>query len=212
MQMRNPVSAIAILALSLSARITAAQDTTVVTPISPPVVALPPEAATAAVRKFSFIAYGDTRGGLDGIALQTNHALVVASILRTIAARGATADPIKFVVQSGDAVTDGRSALQLSVSYVPVVNRLTDAGIPYYLAVGNHDVFNSPNLADSNRVRGLKNYFAANRNLIPAEGSPRRLSGYPTYAIAYGNTYVLLFDSIIASDSTQYAWIRNQLE
>jgi Calcineurin-like phosphoesterase len=212
MQLRNCLSGLVIFALCLSAETTAAQDTTVVTPISPPVVALPSEAATAAARKFSFIAYGDTRGGLDGIALQTNHSLVVASILRTIAARAATVDPVKFVVQSGDAVTDGRSARQLNVSYVPVVDRLTDAGIPYYLAVGNHDVFNSPILADTDRVRGLKNYFAANKNLIPAEGSPRRLSGYPTYAVAYGNTFVLLFDSIIAGDSTQYVWIRNQLE
>jgi hypothetical protein len=92
------------------------------------------------------------------------------------------------------------------------VERLTDAGLPYYLAVGNHDVRNSMNLADSDRVRGLKNYFAANKNLIPPDGSSRRLSGYPTYAIAYGNTYVLLFDSIIGGDSTQYNWIRHQLE
>ena len=188
MQMKNGISGLAVLALCLPATTAVAQDTTIVTAITAPPVALPSEAATAGARKFSFIAYGDTRGGLDGIALQTNHSLVVASILRTIAARAATADPIKFVVQSGDAVTDGRSALQLTVSYVPVVNRLTGAGVPYYLAVGNHDVFNSPNLADSDRVRGLKNYFAANRNLIPAEGSPRRLSGYPTYAVVYGNT------------------------
>lgn len=189
-----------------------AQDTTIVVPIAPSIVPLPSEQASAGVKKFSFIAYGDTRGGLDGIALQTNHSLVVASMLRTIVARAATADPIKFVVQSGDAVTDGRSALQLTVSYVPVVNRLTDAGLPYFLAVGNHDVRNSPNLADSDRVRGLKNYLTANKNLIPPDGSPRRLSGYPTYSFIYGNTFVLLFDSIIAADSTQYNWIRSQLE
>jgi hypothetical protein len=189
-----------------------AQDTTVAESISPPIVPLPSEQASAGVRKFSFIAYGDTRGGLDGIALQTNHSLVVASMLRTIAARAATGDPVRFVVQSGDAVTDGRSARQLTVSYVPVVNRLTDAGIPYFLAVGNHDVRNSPNLADTDRVRGLKNYLAANKNLIPPDGSPRRLSGYPTYSFIYGNTFVLLFDSIIAADSTQFNWIRTQLE
>lgn len=199
-------------ALIFSAARARAQDTTTAIAISPPVSPLPAEGATAQIKKFSFIAYGDTRGGLDGIALQTNHSLVVSSMLATAAARKTSGDPIAFVVQSGDAVTDGRSAQQLNVSYVPVVERLTDAGIPYYLAVGNHDVRNSLNLADSDRVRGLKNYFAANKYLIPPDGSPRRLSGYPTYAVAYGNTYVLLFDSIIGGDSTQYDWIRRQFE
>jgi len=191
--------------------VVAAQDTTAVTSISAPSAPLASESSTAGIRKFSFIAYGDTRGGLDGIALQTNHSLVVTSMLNTIAVRAGSSDPIKFVVQSGDAVTDGRVARQLNVSYIPVIERLTDVGIPYYLAVGNHDVRNSNNLADSSRLIGLKNYFAANKNLIPADGSPRRLAGYPTYAVAYGNTFVLLFDSIIADDSTQFNWIRKQL-
>jgi 3',5'-cyclic AMP phosphodiesterase CpdA len=212
MQMRIKVPAVVVFALMLSVPRAEAQDTTTAMAISPPTSPLPAEAATAGVKKFSFIAYGDTRGGLDGIALQTNHSLVVSSMLATIAARTGTPDPIIFVVQSGDAVSDGRSARQLNVSYVPVVDRLTDAGIPYFLAVGNHDVRNSQNLADSDRVRGLKNYLAVNKDLIPPDGSPRRLAGYPTYAVAYGNTYVLLFDSIIGGDSTQYDWIRRQLE
>lgn len=188
-------------------------DTNVVVPITPPRTPLPSEDATRSVTKFSFIAYGDTRGALDGSAIQYDHSLVVASMLRTIAARANSADPIKFVVQSGDAVVDGRSANQLNVSYVPVINRLTgEAGIPYYLAVGNHDVRNSPVLTDSDRVKGLKNYLAANAKLIPPDGSLRRLKGYPTYAVAYGNTFVLLFDSIITDDSTQFDWIRRQLE
>jgi 3',5'-cyclic AMP phosphodiesterase CpdA len=212
MQMKMKLPALFASALVLTAAAVQAQDTTTAMAIAPPTSPLPPEGATAQVKKFSFIAYGDTRGGLDGIALQTNHSLVVSSMLATIAARKASADPIVFVVQSGDAVTDGRSARQLNVSYIPVVERLTDAGIPYFLAVGNHDVRNSPNLADSDRVRGLKNYFATNKDLIPPDGSPRRLAGYPTYAVTYGNTYVLLFDSIIGADSVQYKWIRAQFE
>jgi hypothetical protein len=188
-------------------------DTNIVVPITPPRTPLPPENATSGVTKFSFIAYGDTRGALDGTAIQYDHSLVVASMLRTIAARASSPDPIKFVVQSGDAVLDGRSANQLNVSYVPVINRLTtEAGIPYYLAVGNHDVRNSPMLTDSDRVKGLKNYLAANAKLIPPDGSPRRLRGYPTYAVAYGNTFILFFDSIITDDSTQLDWVRRQLE
>ncbi|HEY6830126.1 MAG TPA: metallophosphoesterase [Gemmatimonadaceae bacterium] len=187
-------------------------DTNVVIPITPPRTPIPPEDATRNVTKFSFIAYGDTRGAFDGTVVQYEHSLVVATMLRTIRARAATADPIKFVVQSGDAVVDGRSANQLNVSYVPVINQLTAADIPYFLAVGNHDVRTSTSLTDSDRVKGLKNYFSANSKLIPPEGSPRRLSGYPTYAFGYGNTFVLLFDSIIANDTTQLNWIRRQLE
>jgi len=186
-------------------------DTNVVIPITPPRTPIPAEDATRNITKFSFIAYGDTRGALDGTAVQYEHSLVVATMLRTIRAR-ATTDPIKFVVQSGDAVLDGRSANQLNVSYVPVVNQLTAADLPYFLAVGNHDVRTSTSLTDSDRVKGLKNYLAANSKLIPPEGSPRRLNGYPTYAFGYGNTFVLLFDSIIANDTTQLNWIRGQLE
>jgi len=187
-------------------------DTNVVVAITPPRTPLPSEDATRNITKFSFIAYGDTRGAFDGTVVQYEHSLVVATMLRTIRARAATTDAIKFVVQSGDAVVDGRSANQLNVSYVPVINQLTGADIPYFLAVGNHDVRTSTSLTDTDRVKGLKNYFAANAKLIPPEGSPRRLNGYPTYAFGYGNTFVLLFDSIIANDTTQLNWIRRQLE
>ncbi len=187
-------------------------DTNLVVPITPPRTPTPAEDATRDITKFSFIAYGDTRGAFDGTVVQYEHSLVVATMLRTIRARATSADPIKFVVQSGDAVLDGRSANQLNVSYVPVINQLTAADMPYFLAVGNHDVRTSTSLTDSNRVKGLKNYFAANAKLIPPEGSPRRLNGYPTYAFGYGNTFVLLFDSIIANDTTQLNWIRRQLE
>jgi hypothetical protein len=190
-----------------------ATDTNTVVPITPPQTPLPSEDASRNVTKFSFIAYGDTRGAFDGTLPQYDHSLVVASMLRTIQSRAGTDDAIKFVVQSGDAVVDGRSANQLNVSYVPVIDRLTtEAGVPYYLAVGNHDVRNSTSLADTDRIKGLKNYLAANAKLIPTEGSPRRLNGYPTYAAAYGNTFLLFFDSIIADDSVQFEWIRRQLE
>ena len=99
-------------------------DTNTAVPISPPATPLPSEDASRNVTKFSFIAYGDTRGAFDGSLLQYDHSLVVASMLRAIQSRAATDDPIKFVVQSGDAVVDGRSANQLNVSYVPVINRL----------------------------------------------------------------------------------------
>ena len=182
-------------------------------PTLPPRTPLPPEAATAGITKFSFIMYGDTRGRHDGTDVQAEHTLVIESMIATIRKAAGGPDPIRFVVQSGDAVQDGSQPKQLSVSYVPLINRLTqDGGVPYFLAVGNHDVGNATILTDTRRVEGLRNYFAANAKLIPAEGSPRRLSGYPTFAFGYGNTFFVAFDSNIPDDSTQLAWVKAQLE
>ena len=185
----------------------------VVTPILPPRTPLPAEGATAGVTKFSFIAYGDTRGRHDGTELQAEHTLVVESILATIRQAASTSDPIRFVLQSGDAVLNGSIAKQWSVSYVPLINRLTqEGGVPYFLSMGNHDVGNATDLTDPRRLAGLRNAFRANQALIPPEGSPRRLNGYPTYAFGYGNTFVVAFDSDIPDDSVQFAWVRSQLE
>jgi hypothetical protein len=144
--------------------------------------------------------------------VQAEHQLVIESMLSTIKKAAETPDPIRFVVQSGDAIQNGSVAAQLNVSYAPLINRLMREGdVSYFLAVGNHDVGNSVNLTDARRVSGLRNYFAANANLIPAEGSPRRLAGYPTYAFGYGNTYFIAVDSDIPDDTTQLAWMRAQL-
>ncbi|MEO8564256.1 MAG: metallophosphoesterase [bacterium] len=185
----------------------------VAAPILAPAAPLPSEAATAGVTKFSFIAYGDTRGRHDGVELQAEHGLVIESMLATIKRSAAIGDPIRFVLQSGDAVVNGSIAAQWSVSYVPLINRLTqEGGVPYFLSVGNHDVGNATELTDARRVAGLRNYFAANAALIPPNGSPRRLAGYPTFAFGYGNTFVIAFDSAIPDDSTQFAWVKGQLE
>jgi hypothetical protein len=184
-----------------------------IVPSMPPRTSLPPEAATASITKFSFISYGDTRGRHDGVEVQAEHELVIESMLGTIKRAAATADPIRFVLQSGDAIQDGSIAKQLSVSYIPLINRLTqDGGVPYFLSVGNHDVGSDTNLHNPKRVAGLANYFAANARLIPPDGSPRRLEGYPTYAFGYGNSYFIAFDSDIPGDSTQFAWVKSQLE
>jgi 3',5'-cyclic AMP phosphodiesterase CpdA len=189
-----------------------AADTTIAVASLPPATPLPAEAATAGVTKFSFIMYGDTRGRHDGVSLESEHTLVVESMLATIRAAAAK-DPIRFVVQSGDAVQNGAIGRQLTVSYVPLVNRLTqDGGVPYFLAVGNHDVGNAVALTDTHRLAGLRNYFATNARLIPPERSPRRLAGYPTYAFGYGNTFFVALDSDIPDDSTQLAWLKGQLE
>ncbi|MFL5617521.1 MAG: metallophosphoesterase family protein [Gemmatimonadaceae bacterium] len=181
--------------------------------IAAPRTPLPSEASTAGVKKFSFIAYGDTRGRHDGVELQAEHKLVIESMLATMKRATSSADSIRFVLQSGDAVVNGSFDKQWSVSYVPLIDRLTtEGGVPYFLSVGNHDVGNATDLIDPRRVAGLRNYFSANSALLPAEGSPRRLNGYPTFAFGYGNSYFIAVDSDIPDDSVQFAWLTRQLE
>ena len=181
--------------------------------IAPPRTPLPPEAMSAGVTRFSFIVYGDTRGRHDGTDLQYEHGLVVEGMVRTIAALASGPDPVRFILQSGDAVVDGRDARQWNASFVALINRLTsEGGVPYYLAAGNHDVTSAAELDAPGRQQGLRNYLSAVAQLIPPDGATRRLAGYPTYAIGYGNTFVIGFDSNIAEDSTQLAWVRSQLE
>jgi hypothetical protein len=181
--------------------------------IKPPRNPLPPEDSTAGVIRFSFIVYGDTRGRKDGVQLQYEHSIVVDSMLTMIRRLEKTPYPVRFVLQSGDAVVDGRDPKQWNVSFVDLINRITtDGGVPYFLAPGNHDVTNAPSPDDPNRKEGLKNYLDAVAQLIPPEGAPRRMPGYPTYAFGYGNTFVLAFDSDIATDDKQYNWVKSQLD
>jgi len=197
----------------LLAQTVASTTADTIVPTLPPRVPLANESATANVTKFSFIAYGDTRGRHDGVDIQAEHQLVVESMLQTIKAASTTNDPIRFVLQSGDAVVNGSIASQLAVSYIPLINRLTQVGgVPYFLTVGNHDTGSNESLTDPRRVSGLANYFKTNSRLIPPEGSPRRLNGYPTYAFGYGNTFFIAFDSNIPNDTVQFAWVRSQLE
>jgi hypothetical protein len=192
-----------------SAQVAARADSIVAS--LPPKTPLPSEAVSAGIKRFSFIAYGDTRGRHDGAELQAEHTLVIESMLRTIKAASTTADPVRFVLQSGDAVQDGSIARQLSVSYVPLINRLTqDGDVPYFLSVGNHDV-GGGDVTNPRRLAGLQNYFAANARLIPPEG-PRRLAGYPTYGFGFANWYFIAFDSDIPNDTVQFAWVKKQLE
>jgi hypothetical protein len=181
--------------------------------IKPPRNPLPPEDSSSRVTRFSFIVYGDTRGRKDGVQLQYEHSIVVDSILAMIQRLKNTPYPVRFVLQSGDAVVDGRDPKQWNVSFVDLVNRITtEGGVPYFLAPGNHDVTNAPSPDDPSRKEGLRNYLEAVSQLIPPEGAPRRMPGYPTYAFGYGNTFVLAFDSDIASDDKQHEWVKAQLD
>ena len=190
-----------------------AQDPGRVHAIAAPSAPLPLEAESRDIKRFSFIVYGDTRGRQDGNALQYEHSLVVDSMIARIKQLRSGDYPVRFILQSGDAVLNGRDARQWNVSFVPLIDRLTtDGGVPYFLVPGNHDVTGALTADAPERQAGLRNYLDAVSLLIPPDGSPRRLSGYPTYAFGYGNTFVLGFDSNIASDQKQYEWVRGQLE
>jgi len=189
-----------------------------VKPIDPPATPLATEAASAGVTRFSFIAYGDTRsnGALgipgDGDVVNPEHARVMDGMIAKARALARTPFPVRFVLQSGDAVLRGQNGAMWNVSFTPVIERLTRGeNIPFFFSVGNHDVTTMPS-GDPQRAIGLHHTLTAISKLIPPEGSPRRLSGFPTYAFGYGNAFFLAFDSNIASDPVQFAWVSDQLE
>jgi len=207
------IAAFAIAALGWTGSRLAAQSPEAVTPIPAPASELPSETASAGITRFSFLAYGDTRSRHDGIYIQPDHLMVVEGMLNAIQRLKDGPDAVKFVLSSGDGVVDGRQPQQWNRSFVDVVAKLTrDGGIPYFMAAGNHDVTSGATLDAPGRAVGLKNFLSLNENLFPREGSPRRLSGYPTYAFGYGNTFFLALDSNIAGDDAQFSWVEQQLE
>jgi len=182
-------------------------------PVPAPATPLPPEEQSAGVTRFAFLAYGDTRSNVDGTAPQPIHSQLVDSMVTTIKRMQTSDFPVRFVLQTGDGVTNGRNVNQWNASFVDVVSRLTqDANVPYYLIPGNHDVTTSLTVGTPMRNEGLKNYLDAMSELIPPDGSPRRLAGYPTYAFGYGNTFIVGIDSDISPDMTQFNWVKSQLE
>ena len=95
----------------VGARVAAAQVAAdIAAPIKAPATPLPSETSTAALTKYSFISYGDTRGRHDGSELQAEHTLVMEAMLAEIKKASTTSDPIRFVLQSGDAVVNGSIA------------------------------------------------------------------------------------------------------
>src|SRR5262245_22627632 len=85
--------------------------------IAAPREPLPPEDKSANVTSFSFIVYGDTRGRRDGVDLQYEHSLVVDSMLATIKRLEKSSNPVRFVLQTGDAVVNGRDPRQWNTSF-----------------------------------------------------------------------------------------------
>ncbi|HJZ75761.1 MAG TPA: metallophosphoesterase [Vicinamibacterales bacterium] len=189
-----------------------------VRPIEPPATPLPDEAASARVTRFAFAAYGDTRSSGsatepgDGDIVQPEHSRLVDRLIARVREAASTPFPVRFVLQSGDAVLRGPNAAMWNVSFTPIIERLTrGANVPYFFSVGNHDVTSMP-AGDPGRALGLHNTLTVMSKLLPPEGSARRLSGYPTYAFGFGNAFFIAFDSDIAADPVQLAWVTDQLE
>lgn len=180
-----------------------------VRPIAPPDRPLPEEAASAGETRFSFIAYGDTRSQVDGQDLQPDHGIIVDAVVAKIKALTSTPAPVRFVLQTGDAVLNGTNGTAWNVSFTPLIERITrEADVPYLLTAGNHDVaFNA-----EARPIGLHNTLTAISKMIPPEGSARRLAGYPTFAFGYGQAFFIAIDSNIASDPLQLEWVTDQLQ
>ncbi len=186
----------------------------VVRAIEPPATALPSEAASAGINKFSFIAYGDHRCSCTAEAPsedQRAHAAVVDAIVERVNARAGNGSAIRFVLSSGDAMFRGQDPDRWAV-YTPIAEKITrTAGIPLFFSVGNHDVTGMPP-GDPGRSLGLHYTLDVMSKLIPPEGSPHRLNGYPTYSFGFGNSYFIALDSNIAADTIQLAWVTDQLE
>ena len=186
---------------------------TPVRPILPPAHALPPESATARFTRFSFIVYGDTRcqcvatpnppgaplpvSPLPGSPeVEPQHAKVIEALTAKVKGLARTNAPVKFVLQTGDAVYRGIDAERWDV-FRPLAERITRGlDLPFFFVPGNHDV--TVTVADRDpgiHAMGLHNTLSAISRLIPPEGSPRRLSGYGTFAVGYGNLFIIGFDS-----------------
>ena len=106
-----------------SSQATAVTET--VRAISPPRNPPPQQAHSAAVTQIFLLVYGDTRGRRDGTAEQYEHSLIVDSQLATIKRLADTSSPVRFVLQTGDAVVNGRDARQWNRSFVDLINRIT---------------------------------------------------------------------------------------
>jgi hypothetical protein len=174
---------------------------------------LPSESQSADVGGFSFLVYGDTRSRVDGVDVQPDHVTIVKDMLAAIERLQSTPFPVRFVLSTGDGVTNGRDILQWNRSFLNVVSRLVHQGnVSYFMTAGNHDVTSAGTVDAPGRIVGLANFLTVNNAFIPADGAPRRLAGYPTYAFGYGNTFFLTLDSNVASDETQFAWVKGQLD
>ena len=103
-------------------RFEAVQAQETVRPIAPARQPLPPEDLSASVSRFSFIVYGDSRGRIDRIENQYEHSLVVEGILAAIKRLEPTDYPVRFIMQTGDAVP-GLSRNEMHANCIETLKR-----------------------------------------------------------------------------------------
>src|SRR4029450_2962491 len=103
------------------------------------------------VTRFSFLAYGDSRGANepgvpgDGQVVHVEHTRLMDFALAKIEALGTTPYPARFVLHRGEGGLRGAHAGRGKVSSAPIIERLSRrAGLPFFLAAGNHDVSGMP--------------------------------------------------------------------
>ena len=144
--------------------------------IDPAGVSLPLEADSGNQTKFAFIAYGDTRGPADGLLIQPAHRDVINRILASIPDEERAGFPVRFVVQSGDAVVAGQYANQWNVSFNPLIERLIhDGHVPVSLRGGQsrrrHDARSQSRARRGTAKRDGRNgpFLAARRDIAQAQ-------------------------------------------
>ncbi|MFN7928789.1 MAG: metallophosphoesterase [Blastocatellia bacterium] len=182
--------------------------------IKAPRTPLPTEAASASVTEIFIALSTATRaGGAMASELQYEHSLIINSMVAQIKLeKDVVSCALRFAKRRWRSEWCDGEAVEHQL-HIDLINKLTqDGGVPYFLAPGNHDVSSADTHDAERRQPGLKNYYAANAELLPRDGSLRRLSDYPVFSFGYGNTFVLAFDSNIAGDEKQFAWVKAQLD
>ena len=112
----------------------------------------------------------------DGDVVHPEHSKVVDRMIATAGVES-TPFPVRFVLQSGDAVLRGQNGAMFNVSFTPIIERLTRGANISVLLLGRQP--RRATAARRSRPRpGLHNTLTAMSKLIPPEGSPRRLNGY----------------------------------
>ena len=111
-------------------------------------------------------------------------------------ALSATPFPVRFIVQSGDAVLRGIDGTMWNVSFSPIIEKLSKANLPCFC--GRESRRNRYAGGRSRRARReLHNALAAMSKLMPPEGSPRRLA-------ALSDVFVWLRERVFLDDRFQH--------
>ena len=175
-------------------------------------VMLPDAAASRNDRRFAFIVYGDTRGPADGIIRQPQHGDVVDTMVRTIARQRELGVPVRFVLQTGDAVSNGRFGQQWNVSFTPLIERLIKkGGVPYLVRRGKP----RRHVLQRSERRGSP---TGAREHVRRDGEPVAARGNRSQADGLSHLHLRLWVVLLhrarhehCRDQVQFEWVSAQL-